>query len=291
MSFRWVGHCHGCRRDGANVETRYEHGARPLCDECAARARSCSSNRSASPTSAVKTSDVGRCLTKPAKGEVGDLLKAWRAGEKIPERVARNPLPADAPDKVRRVAELFLVVIGLRRGELIDAPVMFTERWVAEQPELEGVSHATAGRAILKLRSAEYAFVYVADVLPAKAKNERPTFLYELCPVPAVSVERGAGVVGEADEPEMELVDESLVAGTELAADDGREVREGDSGAAAARGGAGVVPEGAAEGFARVHVAEPTTGSGGDWDDLAWLDEAGDPGGDFLDPGDFWGVS
>lgn len=31
---RFIGHCHGCRRDDREVETRYDRGARTLCDRC-----------------------------------------------------------------------------------------------------------------------------------------------------------------------------------------------------------------------------------------------------------------
>jgi hypothetical protein len=34
---RWVGYCHGCRRFDVEVETRYDHGARTLCDWCCDR--------------------------------------------------------------------------------------------------------------------------------------------------------------------------------------------------------------------------------------------------------------
>jgi hypothetical protein len=34
---RWIGHCHRCRREDREVQTRYEHGARTLCDDCHAR--------------------------------------------------------------------------------------------------------------------------------------------------------------------------------------------------------------------------------------------------------------
>src|SRR4051812_43635671 len=115
------------------------HGPRCECERCFARARSINSNRLASPTSAVKgpgaavgsggamevqALDVGRCLTKPAKGEIEELLKAWRTGDKIPHPLPHNPVPDDALESVHQVAEFFLAVRGLRHGELIDAPVM-----------------------------------------------------------------------------------------------------------------------------------------------------------------------
>lgn len=127
-----------------------------------------------------QTLDVGRCLTEPANGEVEELLRAWRAGEKIPPPMPHKPVPEGALESVRRVAEFFLALRGLRHSELIDAPVMFAERWVAEQPEMEGLSHATAGRAIRKLR--DYGFFLVAGVRPASEKHLKPVFLYELCP-------------------------------------------------------------------------------------------------------------
>jgi hypothetical protein len=34
---RWIGHCHGCRRDDREVQTYYEHSAKTLCDACAER--------------------------------------------------------------------------------------------------------------------------------------------------------------------------------------------------------------------------------------------------------------
>lgn len=34
---RWIGHCHRCRREDREVQTRCEHGARTLCDDCYAR--------------------------------------------------------------------------------------------------------------------------------------------------------------------------------------------------------------------------------------------------------------
>jgi hypothetical protein len=37
--FRWVGYCLGCHRAGLELETRYEHSAKALCDDCAARQR------------------------------------------------------------------------------------------------------------------------------------------------------------------------------------------------------------------------------------------------------------
>src|SRR4051794_36248459 len=37
MALRWVGYCHGCGRADREVETRYEHAARTLCDPCAGR--------------------------------------------------------------------------------------------------------------------------------------------------------------------------------------------------------------------------------------------------------------
>jgi hypothetical protein len=36
-AFRWTGLCLGCFRT-AEVETRYEHAAKALCDSCAAKA-------------------------------------------------------------------------------------------------------------------------------------------------------------------------------------------------------------------------------------------------------------
>src|SRR4051794_34305393 len=34
---RFVGHCHGCRREDREVETRYDRGALTLCDDCVDR--------------------------------------------------------------------------------------------------------------------------------------------------------------------------------------------------------------------------------------------------------------
>src|SRR4051794_952336 len=33
---RWTGYCHSCRRYDVDVETRYDRGAKPLCDTCSA---------------------------------------------------------------------------------------------------------------------------------------------------------------------------------------------------------------------------------------------------------------
>jgi Crp-like helix-turn-helix protein len=35
MALRWLGYCHGCRRVDREIQTRYEHAAKTLCDACA----------------------------------------------------------------------------------------------------------------------------------------------------------------------------------------------------------------------------------------------------------------
>jgi hypothetical protein len=39
MTTSWTGYCHGCARTGVPVQTRYDHGAKTLCDACATATR------------------------------------------------------------------------------------------------------------------------------------------------------------------------------------------------------------------------------------------------------------
>ena len=202
-----------------------------------------------------QTSVVIRQFTEPAKGEVDELLRAWRAGEKVPAAVPHNPVPADAPEPVRRVAEFVLALVGLLRAELIDAPFMLAKDWLAGQPEMEGLSNTTVWRAMLKLRGddshGEYGFIYKAGERAPRKPHLKPVFLYELCPVPAVAVERAAGVVRQADEPEVELVGEPPVVTAEGAARGPLAVAPGDG--AVHRVGR---VEAATHGFDVVHASE-----------------------------------
>src|SRR4051794_28055904 len=75
MSPRWVGYCHGCRRDDREVETHYEHAARTLCDACAGRTPAAPRRPAAEPPTA--TPAVRRALARAL--DHAHLARAGRA--------------------------------------------------------------------------------------------------------------------------------------------------------------------------------------------------------------------
>src|SRR4051812_41244215 len=148
---RWTSTCQRCHRERV-LETRYEQGARALCDDCAARpaprtvsrepnlpdsVASCSSSSSlsgsspsftASRSSSSSSSSSSSLCTADGGGQsdtldeatelafVDDLIEAHQRGGDGPLPVTLPPLPDDAPPLARRVASDFAYVLGLRLG-------------------------------------------------------------------------------------------------------------------------------------------------------------------------------
>src|SRR5690349_1779597 len=78
MSPRWVGYCHGCRRTDREVETRYEHAARTLCDACARPNRQQRRHPAPAPATPAKlTPGARRALDRAL--DHAHLVRAGRA--------------------------------------------------------------------------------------------------------------------------------------------------------------------------------------------------------------------
>jgi hypothetical protein len=149
---RWPGHCPGCDRE-AEIETRYDLGARALCDDCTARATSARYNSPPSSPKVVPLHPDAWSLkpgsTDPDEGpEVDGLLGLAAAGEIEPVEVAFRQLPDDAPPVVRRVVEDFALVYGVRLWAGDRRPVAYGVEWVARRL---GLPRTTVRRALREL--------------------------------------------------------------------------------------------------------------------------------------------
>jgi hypothetical protein len=210
VSWRGVGHCHGCRREGQEVA---DHGGRLLCAECAVRVRSGDPKHCPSPHRKRQPSPVTRNCIGRTEPEVEHLLRRAAEGELEPVRVELPPLPHWATQSMRRVAAFYELVRGVRLAEGDDRDVLFGGEWVAEHLALHPT---TVWRAITRLVACG-ALVRTGE-LPARGKR-RPG-LYApglLLPAATVGVEAGAEIVPDPGEPQPHLRDESLMPGAELA--------------------------------------------------------------------------
>jgi hypothetical protein len=111
---RFTGHCHACRRDDREVETRYDHGARTLCDDCASRA---TNHAEGSLQSAVSGPGPGPGTRERDLPLVYELLGLWRAGKIKPVPVRLGRLPEHATEPMRLIADDIALRLGLLLAE------------------------------------------------------------------------------------------------------------------------------------------------------------------------------
>lgn len=77
-TFRWVGQCYDCRRE-TEIETRYDHAAKALCDACAVKPHQLPSATGLEGKRKSRTSDpVAAALTGPSAPIAGDAASAAR---------------------------------------------------------------------------------------------------------------------------------------------------------------------------------------------------------------------
>lgn len=219
MSWQGVAFCHGCRRDGADVE---DHGGRLLCAECAARARSLDPYRST------------RCVVAgPGPGQeqplVRQLLALYAAGEMAPATVRLGEMPATASEPMRLIAGDIRVRLGLLLAEGISLalPYATSEAVTAGYVRLKGSASYALGRLV------DAGVIRAVGEMPKRGKGNGtklfvPPGWHPTEPL-AVAVERG-GQQGLADlvwvpdepgdaagaravQPDVEVADELLLVG------------------------------------------------------------------------------
>jgi hypothetical protein len=239
MTTSWTGYCHGCARTGVPVQTRYDHGAKTLCDACATATRrvpmtptvastpTAAKNRELDistvappPTLAENTSATGTSflteepwssslsssLCKGGREQqelafTDGLIEDHRNGLIEPLDVTLPPLPESATPTERLVYEDFRYILGLRLAASMARPVPYACRWVAAR---HGVSYRAVSGALVSLR--RLGILDLADDPEFKKRSgPRPTNLY----LPR-GFEPFAVTVEVADhEPEHESVDEA----------------------------------------------------------------------------------
>jgi len=125
-AYRWPGACQGCGHE-RQLEQRYSHAARCLCDECAARPHKPPSAISldSKPVTSLPTG-AGR-----ARGATSQQEQDARAGGSQPVRERPVPVPVPAPVPApagsKEPTELELLISEHRAGRLQPADVKLGE--------------------------------------------------------------------------------------------------------------------------------------------------------------------
>jgi hypothetical protein len=233
-AFRWTGVCYDCGRE-RELETRYDHAAKALCDECAAsrplsgsgpdevkerevKERERSSDDPSSSTKVVVPVPVPVPL--PTDGERPDLevlLDDHRRG-----RAPVEPIPLPNLDwataATRRVLGDMALCSGLLRAAGDDGTVIYAVDWAARRLSL---SSRTVSVALRRLR--HRGVIRLVKVLPSMGGGRAGSRVYALAlPEEPVGVEVGPERIGrQADEPALHPGDEALVAGAVRAVVDG----------------------------------------------------------------------
>lgn len=275
---RFVGHCHGCRRDDREVETRYDRGARTLCDVCAERTPPAPTHAPEpsgeealhSPSAIAVPAPVHVPVPVPyLDPEEGDaeradlrvLLDLYAEARAPVERVPLPELPGWATSAMERVLRDVAFCSGLLRAAGDDGTVIYAVDWAAGRLGLSGKTVSVALRALrrcgaLRLvrtlppvegedgRRRRGSRVYAVSP-PVEGREVRPS----LGPGAARDVEAGeraavrpAGTLGSAAlEPLPEVVEEPGVRGAVggRPADDLDGLRASSGGAAGNVGGVG----------------------------------------------------
>jgi len=157
---RFSGHCHSCGAE-TEVQTRYETGARALCDSCAARvatahvvdldtvraSRGVSGSPQSSPSPQVVLDVVVDVGTSTGDSEHFEAL------ERDAVKFGAKPVAIDLLDGLsavqRRVAEDLAYVLGVYEvHDGVGIPQPYSQRFGAKRL---GVSHMTVGRALREL--------------------------------------------------------------------------------------------------------------------------------------------
>jgi len=110
-------------------------------------------------------------VAAPPEPEVEALLRMAAEGQVMPLPVELPPLPEDATQNMRTVAEFFRRVRALRLAVEDDRPVPFATWWVGKHCGLPGVDNGkmAAWRTLWKLEAA--GVLVKADPLPGRGKR------------------------------------------------------------------------------------------------------------------------
>jgi hypothetical protein len=251
-TFRFTGHCHRCRREDREVETRYDRGAQTLCDGCYAAsqapppsrapARTHEAEPSSAPTApqckpsaSVVGVGVGQSPPKEVEGdasdmlaEINELVSGWLAGANDAELVRVNvrPLPADALPSEVAVARFAAIVNGLMLGVANRRPMLLARRWVAgwlADPRMAracGLERPIKQRTVGHCLDSLTAWGVLERVRSVRVRGwPRPAHLYELAAVDAL--DGRAEVAGpRREQPGGHPVDEQHVGRAHVGADD-----------------------------------------------------------------------
>jgi hypothetical protein len=165
---RWFGPCHNCGHE-AELQTRYDIGARALCDRCAVQlhtAHVVDLDTVRASRGATSTSGTAGCSTSPSSPgvvlDVGvDVVVGTSAGEsgyfealeqdalKFGAAPVGLRLPNDLTPVQRRVAEDVAYMLGVYEvHDGAGVPQPYSQRFGAKRL---GVSHMTVGRALRAL--------------------------------------------------------------------------------------------------------------------------------------------
>lgn len=202
--------CHGCAEALAQGSRGEEQGTAGSedCGVVAGSARASGAEQGQD----AEQADAAEVAGEP---EVEELLRLAAAGDLQPVAVELPPLPPGSSPAVRKVAEFFALVRGLRLAVCDQRDVPFAGRWVARYV---GLPERSVYRVLEVLRAA--GVLERAGSLPRGPRRSYGTALYVPGALPSapVSVEGRPKVVCDALQPEVHLRDESLVFATEDAA-------------------------------------------------------------------------
>ena len=258
---RWIGYCHGCRRDDREVETRHDRAARSLCDTCATRAQP---QAVGSPEPLLLT-EVGvpvpvpvpvPSIEKQGLQERPDLrveLDRCEAGEVDANRVPTMALPSWATAAMRDVLDDLAFCSGVLRAAGDDGTVIYAVDWAARRVGRSGSTVSIALRALRRCGA-----IRLVKVLPRTERRHRAGSRVYAVTAPADVLPAEAGGIETGRAPAVHEDDEvrDVAAVRRAVADDAREVVEADDGVIAAGKGAGVGSGGA-------HDADRTPTHGG----------------------------
>jgi hypothetical protein len=125
-----------------------------------------------------------------------------------PVPVELPPLPDSATPSMRKVADFYVLVRGVRLWAGDDRDVPFACGWVAQKV---GLTKVTVWRALEQLAAA--GVLVRTGALPGRGKRGTHLWTPGVLPGSTVTVEDGAEVVDDRVEVEAELRDEALVGG------------------------------------------------------------------------------
>jgi hypothetical protein len=206
--FRWTGYCHGCGRFDREVETRYEHAAKTLCDDCAGREIETAAPQRSSGGSWVQGANASALTAVEV-----DYFTANRAlrKRKSPTPCEGPVAPCDTPaarpietltSREISVALSFarLLAERLRAGNTRDVPYS-TRRAASDAQALDpaGRPQAKIGSRILR-RLVDAGVLLPRDPLPARVLDGSRlpgTAVFAPGPLLAAVVEAAAGAVEE----------------------------------------------------------------------------------------------